>query len=125
MQGQYTPTGLKVVQLDLDGNFIGRFDSPGIASKTLEIPQNKIHANCIGRSIRCGDNIFVWEEYYNPEKNYSYKHLKFIKNAKRKVKKEAKSGSKARQLLNISRVQAESTQDKPDVGLEHTRKRNI
>lgn len=73
---------VSIVCVDLQGKFLNEFPSINYASRNLGIYTRAIN-NCLyGKSMRTGKYFFILKEYYNPKKDYSYKHRKYIKSVK-------------------------------------------
>lgn len=65
-----------VVVLDLNGNYIGDYKNPYYASKKLLLTYQHVLNTLKGHSLRCEQYFFVYKDYYDPTKNYSYKARK-------------------------------------------------
>lgn len=77
---------IPVVCLDLQGNFIREYPNIGDAAYKCKLSTWHIASNLSGHSASTkGKYFFVYKEFYNPEKDYSYKH-------RMKLRKFKKSG---------------------------------
>lgn len=67
---------IPILQLDLNGNVIARYDSATEASKKLGIGRATITSCLIGQIKRCNGFLWIYEKDYKEEKDYSFKGLK-------------------------------------------------
>jgi len=74
---------VELVCLNLQGELIDCYESIRIASDKLNICESNISGVLKGRGLQTKGYFFVLKEYYNPEKNYSLKHRKFVKAVKK------------------------------------------
>ena len=73
---KFKPHGLTklepVIQMDLEGNYINKYNSVLEASKSSSIKKSLIFRCCSGERKSGGGYIWVYEKDYNPNKDYSY-----------------------------------------------------
>lgn len=62
-----------IVMLDLQGNLIQEFSLVSDAASYLNTTPNSIHRVLTGKRDKYKNYIFVYKEYYDKNKNYSYK----------------------------------------------------
>lgn len=72
-----------VVAVNLEGEFVGRYESQYQCSLQLGIASGNIGKNLKCEVLRCGKYIIMYEETYNPEKPVTYKSLQFKRKAKK------------------------------------------
>jgi len=76
-----TLEAIPVVATDLQGNFVGRYNSQNECQRELGI--SNVAKNLSGESFRCGKYMVMYEKSYNPDKPVTYKSLKFKRKAQR------------------------------------------
>lgn len=66
----------KIIQLDVDGDFINIFASVTDASKSLNISRTSISGCLTGKNATAGGYQWIYENDYNPCVNYKYEGIR-------------------------------------------------
>lgn len=71
---------IPVLCLDIEGKFLGEYDSINQASRQNRISHQAVQRCLVGQTLLCYKKFyFIYKEYYDPNKNYSLKYRKFKK----------------------------------------------
>ena len=76
---EYIPNTRKVVQLDLNGNFIKEYDGCQKASEYNGLNVKSINRCCLHERKSYANYIWMFKDEYDPNKNYSYNPKSFGK----------------------------------------------
>lgn len=90
-KGENSPFSKKIVQLDLNGNYIKTWNSMADASNELGINKPDICSACNGKHKSAGGYMWIHEEDYDENKKYIYNN-KIGEYNKRKVIQISKDG---------------------------------
>lgn len=84
----------KILQFDLDGNFIKSWNNMNAISKALNIPLSSIYRNCVGDTLQSHKYVFIKESNYN-------ENIKFPGSNKPGLVRKVEQYSMDGELLNV------------------------